>query len=235
MSVEVASLLTILIILLVPAGIVKILCSIVEIADHHRRVNDEKAGEAAKSPLNDIAPYQPPKVYETYDHPAAPVALLGASLCRAPLGYGWEITTTINQDENPALRLAMLDLKTTTEVDVIERDMVIVRKWQYADDDTYAAFYRRAKEIETIETDAQANSNPWIYDKSGKYVQNRNYQPAIKGNLAGRVMMANLITPMVDWAALLTLRYIVENPDETKCNYMLIESMGGQNAGMVHS
>lgn len=37
-------------------------------------------------------------------------------------------------------------------------------------------------------------------------------------------MMANLITPMVDWAALLTLRYIVDHPDETKCNYMLIEA-----------
>jgi len=169
-----------------------------------------------------------PVKYEMYGHPAPPIALLGASLPQAPLGYGWEITTVINDDGNPALRLALLDLKTITEVDAIEQDLVVVRKWKYANDDTYAAFYRRAIEIEDRECEKiyKAKYEHWRemsrYDHYG-YAKCPE-KPRPDGKLAGKVMMANLITPMVDWAALLTLRYFVNNPDETKCNYMLIEA-----------
>lgn len=172
-------------------------------------------------------PEEPVKSYESYDHPAPPIPLLAASLCQAPIGYGWEITTTLNKDDNPALRLAMLDLRTSIEVDAIEQDMVIVRKWQWADDDTYAAFYRRANEIEQKECDAQYTQRyeSWrsIYMYSPFDEKPRPERGTPCGKLAGKVMMANLITPMADWAVLLTLRYIVEHPDDTKCNYMLIE------------
>lgn len=172
-------------------------------------------------------PEEPVPVYELYDHPAPPIPLLGASLPTAPIGYGWEITTMINESGNPALRLAMLDLATTTVIDAIEGDLVIVRRWKYADDDTYAAFYRRAeakvaKQITGYEIIERGNyfpsggPNP-IYGKDPQ-------------ELLGKVMMANLITPMVDWARLITLRYIVNNPDETKCNYMLLENMAEASA-----
>ena len=166
----------------------------------------------------------------SYGHPAAPIALLGASLPQAPTGYGWEIVAVTNEDDNPALRLAMLDLKTSTVVDAIERDMVIVRKWQWAEDDTYAAFYRRAHAIEQTEYAGKYNKAMDDYYDQRRYMISYDRPPkkpeipTPDGKLAGKVMMANLITPMVDWAALLTLRYIVEHPDDTKCNYMLIES-----------
>lgn len=240
MSVEVTSLYVIALILITLAMMVSVLAILTGAVDKYKAkkaVHKAKKAvsdkEFAKSRLNDVAPYVPPKTYETYDHPAPPIALLGASLCGAPLGYGWEITAVINDAGNPALRLAMLDLKTTTEVDVIERDMIIVRKWQYADDDTYAAFYRRAKAIEQIECDLDYEFNLSIHQRwhgSGPIAR---LTPT--GELPGKVMMANLITPIVDWAALLTLRYIIENPDETRCNYMLIESMGGPSTEMVHS
>lgn len=231
-----ASLLTILIILITYVAIIKIFMAVVEISDKHKtrkeairhRNKESKEWDSSKALA---IPEEPPKVYESYDHPAPPIALLGASVCRAPVGYGWEITAVTNEAGNPALRLAMLDLKTSTIVDAIERDMVIVRRWQYADDDTYAAFYRRAEAIEAKKRDHEYYAAVKVYNENlgftfGHY---QKYPTRFKpdGKLAGKVMMANLITPMVDWAALLTLRYIVEHPDDTKCNYMLIESMEG--------
>jgi hypothetical protein len=170
-------------------------------------------------------PEQPVKTYESWDHPAPPILVLSASLPSAPIGYGWEIVVVSNEAGNPALRLAMLDLATATVVDAIEADLVILRRWKYAADDTYADFYRRA------EAQARAEVTGW-----------RNYGDSLRGGwrqpiydkdpneLMGKVMMANLITPVVDWARLITLRYIVDHPDETKCNYVLIESTEGVNA-----
>lgn len=169
---------------------------------------------------NELAiPEDPQPIYELYDHPAPPIPLLGASLPSAPLGYGWEIHIVPNDEGNPALRLAMLDLKTSTVIDAIEGDLIILRRWKYANDDTYAAFYRRAE--------AQARKEIVGYNISGTgpYRHNEPIYNDDPSKLLGKVMMANLITPMVDWARLITLRYIVDHPDESKCNYMLIENM----------
>lgn len=157
-----------------------------------------------------------PPVFELYGHPGPPIQILAAALPQAPIGYGWEIHVVPNEDRNPVLRLAMLNLRTSAVQDEIEADLVIVRRWKYANDDTYAAFYRRAEQIAktTITNhkyDDFARRHTPVYGKSPEKEK-------------GKVMMANLITPMVDWATLITLRYITDNPDETKCNYMLIES-----------
>lgn len=179
---------------------------------------------ASQSCSKELAlPEDPVPVYELYDHPAPPIALLGASLPTAPIGYGWEIHILPNDEGNPALRLAMLDLKTSMVIDAIEGDLVIVRRWKYANDDTYASFYRRAKDQVAKEvTGFQVTDK---YGRGGNLIYGKDPQ-----EFMGKVMMANLITPMVDWARLITLRYIVEHPDETKCNYMLIENMAEASA-----
>lgn len=164
-------------------------------------------------------PHPDPPVYELYDHPAPPIPLLGASLPQAPIGYGWEIHVVPNEADNPALRLAMLDLKTSTVIDAIEADLVILRRWKYAADDTYPAFYRRA------EAQARKEIVGHKTHGSGSYRHTTPIYNDDPSKMLGKVMMANLITPMVDWARLITLRYIVDHPDETKCNYMLIENM----------
>ena len=192
-----------------------------QITNYHKRAIDKTNSDIADSIGKELAlPNEVPPVYETYDHPAPPIALLGASLPTAPLGYGWEIHVVPNEEENPALRLAMLDLSTSTVIDAIEADLVVVRRWKYAADDTYASFYRRAEQ--------QAKQEITGYKESGGYNRHRR-EPIFNDDpskMLGKVMMANLITPMVDWARLITLRYIVNNPDEAKCNYMLIESEG---------
>jgi hypothetical protein len=117
--------------------------------------------------------------------------------------------------------LAMLDLKTTTVIDAIEGDLVVIRKWKYAKDDTYADFYRRAEDQE------RSKITGYERDPFENYVSPSYRRPiygADPAKLLGKVMLANLITPMVDWASLLVLRYIVEHPDETKVNYILLES-----------
>ncbi len=157
-----------------------------------------------------------PPVYESYDHPAPPILLLGTSLPKAPLGYGWEITTEPGGPEgNPHLKLSLLDLKHSVEVESIETDLVVARRWKYAADETYAQYYRKV-ENKARETITGYRHTDWgsripVYDTDATKAQ-------------GKVMMANLITPMVDWARVLVLRYIVERPDETKTNYMLISS-----------
>lgn len=157
-------------------------------------------------------------VYEEFGHPGPPIPLLAASLPQAPIGYGWEIIVVTNEVGNPALRCALLNLRTNQVEDALEADLVIVRRWKYAADDTYASFYRQAK--------AQVMRG---YDPTPQRIGPRDVyspKPPDTTKILGKVMMANLITPMVDWARLLVLKYIVAYPDETKCNYMLIESEG---------
>ncbi|MBB3752533.1 hypothetical protein FHT44_005045 [Mycolicibacterium sp. BK634] len=159
-------------------------------------------------------------VYELYDHPGPPIPLLAASLPTAPIGYGWEIVVVTNEAGNPALRCAMLNLRTNMVEDALEADLVIARRWKYANDETYASFYRRAqasvpKRRRQVSRGITMGYADYVYEApTGEDIN----------KMLGKVMMANLITPMVDWARLLVLRYIVEHPDETKCNYMLVES-----------
>lgn len=169
-------------------------------------------------------PEEPIKSYETYDHPAPPILVLRSSLPSAPIGYGWEMYVSTNEDDNPALRLSMLDLKTSAVIDAIEADLVIVRRWKYAAPDTYASFYRRVREKCATEVSG--------YQTAGSGFESRRWPKYDKDptEMLGKVMLANLITPMIDWARLITLRYIVDHPDETKCNYVLIESTEGVNA-----
>ena len=183
-----------------------------------KRTEKFDADGAKRSPGTELAiPVDPEPVYELYGHPAPPIPLLGASLPSAPLGYGWEIHVVPNDDGNPALRLAMLDLKTSAVIDAIEGDMVIVRRWKYANDETYASFYRRAEAQSAKEIVGREKSD--ISGMGWRTIYNTDHT-----QILGKVMMGNLITPMVDWARLITLRYIVDHPDESKCNYMLIES-----------
>lgn len=174
-------------------------------------------------------PKEPVKSYELYGHPAPPILVLSASLPSAPIGYGWELTTAINTEGNPALRLAMLDLKTTTVIDAIEGDLVVIRRWKYAKADTYADFYRRAEEQERAKITGYER-DPFDHGISSYLRDRRPIYGADPAKLLGKVMLANLITPMVDWASLLVLRYIVEHPDETKVNYILLESNEEANA-----
>lgn len=166
----------------------------------------------------DLAVPEQKKTYEMFDHPAAPIMVLSAALPSAPTGYGWEMTTAPNEHGNPALRLSLLSLAAdTTAVESIEADLVVVRRWKYAAPDTYAAFYRRAEE--------QANKTIIGVQYRGPGWHDPTYASPTK--VQGEVMMANLITPLVDWARLVTLRYIVENPDPTKVNYVLIPAPEG--------
>jgi len=179
----------------------------------------DKAGQDVSKEL--ALPDEPIKSYEVYDHPAPPILVLRSSMPSAPTGYGWELYVTTNDEGNPALRLSMLDLKTSTVIDAIEADLVIVRRWKYAAPDTYASFYRRVQEKCATEiTGYQTVGSGFQSQRWPKYGQDPT-------EMLGKVMMANLITPMVDWARLITLRYIVDHPDETKCNYVLLESPEG--------
>ena len=179
----------------------------------------DKSGQDVSKEL--ALPDEPIKSYEVYDHPAPPILVLRSSMPSAPTGYGWELYVTTNDEGNPALRLSMLDLKTSTVIDAIEADLVIVRRWKYAAPDTYASFYRRVQEKCATEiTGYQTVGSGFQSQRWPKYGQDPT-------EMLGKVMMANLITPMVDWARLITLRYIVDHPDETKCNYVLLESPEG--------
>lgn len=192
-------------------------------------IGDDVAGQQVGKEIAAYTASPPkPKVYESFGHPAPPILLLKASMPSAPIGYAWEITTGINDAGNPALKLAMLNMKTGLVIDSIEGDLVIIRRWTYAKDDTYADFYRRCEEKDRVailnEQMAWRQSAERQWERQMQSIPEFKSQTE-KGLLAGKVMLANLITPIVDWAALITLRYIVEHPDEKKCNYELIEGV----------
>lgn len=180
-------------------------------------------------------PPEKPKVYESFGHPAPPILLLKASMPSAPIGYAWEITTGLNDEGHPALKLAFMDMKTGLVIDSIEGDLVIIRKWRYAKDDTYADFYRRCEEQDRVAVREEKlkweNSVEYAYDRQMRSMSRSYYDPPMfkpktePGLLAGKVMLANLITPIVDWASLITLRYIVEHPTRDTCTYELIEGV----------
>lgn len=185
----------------------------------------EDAQGVSDGPGKELAlPEDPVPVYELYGHPAPPIPLLGSALPQAPIGYGWEIVTLLNPNNDPVLRLSLLDLKTAKEMDAIEADLTVVRRWRYAKPDTYAMYYRRAEQI------CRGEVTGWLNRGHGRepvYGKDPN-------ELKGKVMMANLITPLVDWASMLALKFIVEHPDETKFNYMLVEAEGNAVKETVH-
>lgn len=167
-------------------------------------------------------PKEKPPVFDTYGHPAPPIPLLASSVPTAPTGFRWEITVH-NEDDAPTLKLAMLHV-VAGEVATIEADLTVARHWKYAPDDTYAMLYRKAGRRVTDDLLAKYQAR--------EYAVSRAFPPVIIAkpdpNEAverekGKVMMANLIDPMVDWARVLTLRYITNNPDPDTCQYMLVK------------
>ena len=104
----------------------------------------QRAVKVAERVGTEVAVREPEPVYETYGHPWAPLPELKAKLPPPPANHSWEIAVGINTHNSPALRLSLLDLRTTETSDFIERDLVVIRRWRYADNDTFASFYRRA-------------------------------------------------------------------------------------------
>lgn len=146
-------------------------------------------------PSTAIAPREPEPVYDTYGHPWPPIPELAAKLPRPPANYSWEITAELNDYGSPALRLSMLDLRTAEVGDFIERDLVVIRRWRYANDDTFASFYRRAA--------------------------GDNRTDAVKR--CRKVFYAHLLAPMADWAKTVAVSKSITEPPGLTTNYKLIE------------
>jgi hypothetical protein len=166
-----------------------------------RRICSRKLAEidAEVSAALATAMKEPMPIYDTYGHPWMPIPELKAELPKAPLGHAWEITAVLNGANNPALRLGLLDLGEGEVIVSAERDMVVIRRWQYAEDDTFAVFYRRAKEM---------------------YANNVN--SAVE--LARKIFETHLISPLVDWANAEVTRKAVTEPPALTTNYALVES-----------
>lgn len=138
----------------------------------------------------------PAVIYDTYGHPWMPIPELKGVLPGPPVGHAWEITAVLNHRGNPALRLGLLDLGQGTVVVSAERDMLVIRRWQYADDDTFAVFYRRVLQMDV-------NS------------------PA---ELARQIFDTHLISPLKDWATAEVARKAVTEPPALCTSYALVES-----------
>lgn len=163
-----------------------------------RRMKRWESGQNKVS--TDLAPYEPAPVYETYGHPWMPIPELKSKLPKPPTGYAWEITAVLNERANPALRLGLLDLGQGIVSAFAERDMVVIRRWQYADDDTFAAFYRRALHMYPAEG----------MDKAER--------------LGRQIFDAHLLSPLADWATAEVARKAVIDPPALCANYALVES-----------
>ncbi|MBO0676751.1 hypothetical protein JRC04_04665 [Mycolicibacterium sp. S2-37] len=137
-------------------------------------------------------------VYDTYGHPYAPIPELSAKLPAPPSNYSWEIMATTSAHGSPALRLSLLDLRTSEASDFIERDLVVIRRWRYANDDTFAAFYRRAAEMDA-----------WDVSRGPVTIR--------------KVFYAHLIGPMADWASAIAATKAVTEPPALVSGYKLIE------------
>lgn len=166
-----------------------------------RRIRNKKVSTSTST---ELATYEPIPVYETYGHPWMPIPELKGTIPRPPTGYAWEITASLNAHGNPALRLGLLDLGQGVVTAFAERDMVVIRRWQYAEDDTFAAFYRRAIQMHTR--------------GSGEIDGQR------AGDLGRQIFLAHLISPLSDWAASEVARRAVIDPPALSSSYLLVES-----------
>lgn len=144
-------------------------------------------------------PQAPAVLYETYGHPWMPIPELKGVVPKPPVGFAWEITAVLNGRGNPALRLGLLDLGQGEVTLSAERDMVVIRSWQYAQDDTFAAFYRRAAQMHIDNINRGVNLGRQIFD-------------------------THLISPLRDWATAEVARRAVTSPPALSTSYALVES-----------